>query len=169
MLKASTGEVTYGRLYRVLFFNCSAQISVLKRKKLFNQRGSFVHWEFHGTESLIGCPSFFILALKIGRNSCSRSKLTSPPLKNCTLARLNNLSTFFYHLNIDEERKIECQRMSDWKYFPLEIITFWTWQPIDKKNLSKTPQAPGSQAHSAAMLLDQIATFAPLFPSGSHG
>ena len=41
------------------FFNCSAQISVLKRKTLFNQRGSFVHQEFHGTETLIGCPSFF--------------------------------------------------------------------------------------------------------------
>ena len=54
--------------YKV-FFNCSAQISVLKRKMLFNQRGSFVHQEFHGTESLIGYPSFFILVLKIGRNS----------------------------------------------------------------------------------------------------
>ena len=52
-----------------VFFNCSAQISVLKRKTLFNQRGSFVHWDFQGTESLIGCPSFFILVLKIGRNS----------------------------------------------------------------------------------------------------
>ena len=52
------------------FFNCSAQISVLKRKRLYNQRGSFVHHqEFHGTESLIGCPSFFILVLKIGRTS----------------------------------------------------------------------------------------------------
>ena len=51
------------------FFNCSAQISVLKRKTLFHQRRSFVHQEFHGTESLIGCPSFFILVLKIGRNS----------------------------------------------------------------------------------------------------
>ena len=55
-------------LYRVVF-NCSAQISVLKRKMLFNQRGSFVYREFHGTESFIGCPSFFILVLKIGRNS----------------------------------------------------------------------------------------------------
>ena len=52
-----------------VFFNCSAQISVLNRKMLVNQRGSFVHREFHGTESLIGCPSFFILVLKIGRNS----------------------------------------------------------------------------------------------------
>ena len=51
------------------FFNCSAQISVLKRKTLFNQRGSFVHREFHGTEPLIGCPSFFILVLKNARNS----------------------------------------------------------------------------------------------------
>ena len=50
-------------------FNCSAQISVLKRKTLFNQWGSFVHREFHGTESLINCPLFFILVLKIGRNS----------------------------------------------------------------------------------------------------
>ena len=50
------------------FFNCSAQIPVLK-KTLFNQRGSFVHREFHGAESLIGCPSFFILVLKIGRDS----------------------------------------------------------------------------------------------------
>ena len=33
---------------------------MLKRKTLFNQRGSFAHREFHGTESLIGCPSFFI-------------------------------------------------------------------------------------------------------------
>ena len=51
------------------FFYCSAQISVLKRKTLFNQQESFVHREFHGTESLIGCPSFFILVLKIGRNN----------------------------------------------------------------------------------------------------
>ena len=68
----------------------------------------------------------------------------------------------------------------DWKYFPLEIITFWTWQLTDttevlliliftKKNLSKTPQALGSQAHFVAMLLDQIATFAPQYHSGSHG
>ena len=55
--------------YTGWFFNCSAQISVLKRKMLFNQRGSFVHREFHGTESLIGCLLFFILVLKIGRNS----------------------------------------------------------------------------------------------------
>ena len=40
-------------------FNCSAPISVLKRKTLFNQRGSLVHRKFHGTEPLIGCPSFF--------------------------------------------------------------------------------------------------------------
>ena len=55
--------------YRVVSFNCSAQISVLKRKTLFNQGGSFVHREFYGTEYLIGCPSFFILLLKIERNS----------------------------------------------------------------------------------------------------
>ena len=36
------------------FFNWSAQISVLKRKTLFNQRGSLVHRELHGTDSLIG-------------------------------------------------------------------------------------------------------------------
>ena len=41
------------------FFNCSAQISVLKRKMLFNHRGSFVHQEYHGRESLIVCPTFF--------------------------------------------------------------------------------------------------------------
>ena len=56
-------------IYRVVFCNCSAQISVLKRKTLFNQRGSILHREFHGTKSLIGCPSFFILVLKNGRNS----------------------------------------------------------------------------------------------------
>ena len=50
------------------FFYRPAQISVLKRKTLFNQRGPFVHREFNGTESLIGCPSFFILVLKIGSN-----------------------------------------------------------------------------------------------------
>ena len=54
------------------FFNCSAQISVLKRKTLFNQRGSFVHQEYHGRESLIGCPTFSILVLKIGRNSSKK-------------------------------------------------------------------------------------------------
>ena len=52
-----------------VFFNCSAPISILKRKTLFDQRGCFVHQEFHGTEYLIGCPAFFILVLKIGRNS----------------------------------------------------------------------------------------------------
>ena len=51
------------------FFNCSTQLSVLKRKTLFNQPGSFVHREFNITESLIGCPSFFNLVLKIGGNS----------------------------------------------------------------------------------------------------
>ena len=57
-------------LYRVLFFNCSAQISVLKIKTLFNQRGSFVHREFHGTESLIGCPLFFIVSkLEVAPNA----------------------------------------------------------------------------------------------------
>ena len=55
--------------YRVLFFNCFAQSSVLKRKTSFNHPGTFVHREFHGTESLIGCSSLFILVLKIGRNS----------------------------------------------------------------------------------------------------
>ena len=40
-------------------FNCSAQISVLKRKTLVNQRGSFVHREFHGSEYLVGCLSLF--------------------------------------------------------------------------------------------------------------
>ena len=54
------------------FFNCSDQISVLKRKTSFNQRGCFVHLEFHGREFLIGCPSFFILVLKIGRNSSNK-------------------------------------------------------------------------------------------------
>ena len=49
------------------FFDWSALISVLKRKTLFNQWGYFVDREFLGTESLIGCPSFFILVLKIGR------------------------------------------------------------------------------------------------------
>ena len=38
------------------FFDWSAQFSVPKRKTLFNQRGSFVHREFHGIEPLIGCP-----------------------------------------------------------------------------------------------------------------
>ena len=58
------------------FFNWSAQISVLKRKTLFDQRGSFVHRKFHGTESLIGCSSFFILVLKIGRNSWKKHPVT---------------------------------------------------------------------------------------------
>ena len=49
-------------LYR-LVFNCSAQTSIT----LFNQQGSFVHQEFSGTESLIGCPWFFILVPKIGK------------------------------------------------------------------------------------------------------
>ena len=62
-------------LYRVFFFNWSAQISVLKRKTLFNQRGSFVHRGFHGTESLIGWPTFFILVLKIGRTSKKKHHL----------------------------------------------------------------------------------------------
>ena len=40
-------------------------------KLMVNKRMShtFVHREFHETESLIGCPSFFILVLKIGRTS----------------------------------------------------------------------------------------------------
>ena len=56
-------------IYTECFVDCSAQISVLKRKTLFNQQGSFLHREFHGRESRIGCPSFFILVLKIGRYS----------------------------------------------------------------------------------------------------
>ena len=68
-LNLSKECIAHFRIIQGAFFNCSAQISVLKRKTLFNQRGSFVHREFHGTEFLIGCPSFFILVLKIGRNS----------------------------------------------------------------------------------------------------
>ena len=45
VLKHSSTLFT-NEIYRVLFFNCSAQISVLKR--------SFVHQEYHGRESLIG-------------------------------------------------------------------------------------------------------------------
>ena len=59
------------------FFNCSAQISVLKRKTLFNQGGSFLHREFHGTESLIGCPLVFMLVLKIGGNSHKKDPVVS--------------------------------------------------------------------------------------------
>ena len=66
---STAAHPTEPSIYTGWFFNCSAQISALKRKMLFNQRGSFVHQEFHGTESLIGYPSFFILILKIGRNS----------------------------------------------------------------------------------------------------
>ena len=68
---AKTGIFGYNGLWDIqgCFFNCSTQISVLKRKTLFSQQGSFLHPEFHGTESLIGCPSFFILVLKIGRDS----------------------------------------------------------------------------------------------------
>ena len=61
--------MSFSHIWTGWCFYCSPQISVLKRKTLFNQRGSFVHREFHGTQSLIGCPSFFILVLKIGRNS----------------------------------------------------------------------------------------------------
>ena len=56
-----------------VFFNWSARISVLKRKTLFNQQGSFVHREFHGTESLIGCRSFFFLVLKIGEEQLRKA------------------------------------------------------------------------------------------------
>ena len=55
--------------YRVFFFKLFRPNFSAKKKTSFNQQESFLHWEFHGTESLIGCPSFFMLALKIGRNS----------------------------------------------------------------------------------------------------
>ena len=64
--------------YRV-FLYWSAQFSVPKRKTLFNQRGSFVQQKFHGTESLIGCPSLFILVLKIGRTSKKKHPVLKPP------------------------------------------------------------------------------------------
>ena len=40
-----------------------------KKKNVVQPTRIFVHREFHGTESRIGCQSFFILVLKIGRNS----------------------------------------------------------------------------------------------------
>ena len=55
------------------FLTCSAQSSELKRKTLLNQGGSFVHREFHGTESLIGCHSFFFLVLKIGEEQLKKA------------------------------------------------------------------------------------------------
>ena len=58
-----------------------AQISVLKRKTLFNQRESVGQNEFHVTESMIGCPLFFILVLKIGRNSLKNHPVLSIHMK----------------------------------------------------------------------------------------
>ena len=51
------------------FFNCSSQFSVPKWKILFSQRGAFLHWKFLEKDVLVGCNLFFILVLKIGRNS----------------------------------------------------------------------------------------------------
>ena len=76
-----------GRYYIVMLyhiiqggvFNCSAQISVLKRKTFFSTNGG--HREFHGTESLIGCPTYFILVLKIGRNSSKKHPVLSIHMK----------------------------------------------------------------------------------------
>ena len=38
---------------------------MLKRKTLFDEWGSFVHREFHGTESLIGCHHFSLWYWKL--------------------------------------------------------------------------------------------------------
>ena len=48
------------------YFYGSAQIAkMLKRKTLFNEWGSFVHREFHGTESLIGCHHYSLWYWKL--------------------------------------------------------------------------------------------------------
>ena len=59
----------------MVFFNCSAPISVLKRNTLFNQREPSLFQQFHGTKPLIGCPSFFIFLLKIGRNTLPKENM----------------------------------------------------------------------------------------------
>ena len=51
------------------FFNCSSPFSVPKWKNLLRQRGAFLHWKFLEKAALVGCNLFFILVLKIGRNS----------------------------------------------------------------------------------------------------
>ena len=51
------------------FFNCSSPFSVPKWKNLLSQRGAFLHWKFREKLVLVGCNLFFILVLKIGRNS----------------------------------------------------------------------------------------------------
>ena len=51
------------------FFNCSSPFSVPKWKNLLSQRGAFLHWKFLEKVVLVGCNLFFILVLKIGRNS----------------------------------------------------------------------------------------------------
>ena len=77
-----------------VFFYWSAQISVLKRKTLFNQQRSFVNREFHGTESLIGCPSFFILVLKFGRNSWKNHPVVSW-ISQCYYISLTSSDMYF--------------------------------------------------------------------------
>ena len=51
------------------FFNCSSPFSVPKWKNLLSQRGAFLHWKFREKLVLVGCNLFFILVLKIRRNS----------------------------------------------------------------------------------------------------
>ena len=51
------------------FFNCSSPFSVPKWKNLLSQWEAFLHWKFLEKVVLVGCNLFFILVLKIGRNS----------------------------------------------------------------------------------------------------
>ena len=68
-------------------------MSVLKRKTLFNQQGSFVHREFHGTESLIGCPSFFHFGTENWEG-----QLKEPP---CITGTVRVFQTIFKCLHFD--------------------------------------------------------------------
>ena len=52
-----------------VFFNWSARFSVPKWNNLLSQRGAFLYWKFREKLVLVGCNLFFILVLKMGRNS----------------------------------------------------------------------------------------------------
>ena len=91
------------------FLNCSAQISVLKRKTSFNQRGSFVHREFHGTEFLIGCPLFF----HFGTEN-SEEQLKKAPCKWLTQTFRSVLAGFVWqsarlHKEAPDEERLVCK------------------------------------------------------------
>ena len=59
----------YTVICRVFFFTGPLDFQYQDEKNLLSQRGAFLHWKFLEKLVLVGCNLFFILVLKIEKNS----------------------------------------------------------------------------------------------------